>query len=128
MSDLVNDIKEEFQKHQSLFKTAKQLGVNVDYVHNIVKDLVVEKKPVGESTVWDGYGDPEKRKYLVARSRASGSWDNTLEEVIEARKKYEAGTHLMALGRDGPYLLMYLFPAMIKKPKPGYFTPVVEAQ
>lgn len=74
----------------------------------------------------DGFGKPEFRRYLAARSLAAGSWDNKRPEVAEARAKFEAGTHNMITGRDGPYLLLYLFPRAVLQPRPNYFTPTVE--
>lgn len=126
MSDLKEDIKEDFKKHRSLFKTARRFDVKLEYVAEVVKTSVEEEKPDLSSCEHEGFGEPDKRRYLVARSLAKKSWDNRVPEVSDARAKFEAGTHIMALGRDGPYLLMYLFPRAVAKPRPNYFTPVLE--
>ena len=127
MSDLDNDVRSEYAKHNSLFKTARNLGISVDYVLRVVNSTQEETKLDLSGCQFEGFGDPDKRRYLVARSLANSSWDNSLPEVADARAKFEAGTHVMAIGRDGPYLLMYLFPRAVTKPQPNYFTPTVEA-
>lgn len=128
MSDLDEDIRTEFAKHGSLFKTARKLGVdNIEYVAGVVKGMTKEDTPDTSTCTFEGFGDPEKKEFLVARSLAKEVWDNARTEVAEARAKYEAGTHDMATGRDGPYVLLYLFPRAVKQPRPNYFTPIVEA-
>ena len=127
MSELDKDIREEYSKHRSLFRTAQKLDVKVDYVASVVKDHKTVVAPDLTTCEFEGYGDPDKRDYMVARNLAVDSWDNTRPEVADARAKYEAGSHIMALGRDGPYLLMYLFPRAVSKPQPNFFTPRLEA-
>lgn len=126
MSELDKDIREEFAKHNSLFKTARNMGVSVDYVQRVVSVAAPEPQPDLSTCEFEGFGDPEKKKYLVARNLATHSWDNGRPEIADARAKYEAGTHELAIGRDGPYLLMYLFPRAVNQPRPNYFTPTVE--
>lgn len=127
MSDLANDVREEYGKHGSLFKTAKKFNVTVEYVHDIVGTAPIEEAPDISTCTWDGFGDPEKKKYLAARNLAKTSWDNGRPEVAAARAKFEAGTHTLAIGRDGPWLLMYVIPLAVVKPRPNYFQPMVEA-
>lgn len=127
MSKLDNDIREEYDKHRSLFKTAKRLSVSIDYVLSVVESQVIEEKPDTSTCHWEGFGDPDKKRYLVARNLAKNSWDNGRPEVADARAKFEAGTHTLAIGRDGPWLLMYVFPLAVPKPRPNYFQPTVEA-
>ena len=125
MSELDKDILEEYAKHNSLFKTASKLDVTAEYVHSVVEGAKVEEEPDTSSCKYEGYGDPEKRKFLVARKTAEGYWDNEIPEVAQARERYEAGTHDMATGRDGPYLLLYSFPRPVVSPRPNDFTPTV---
>ena len=122
-----DDIREEFSKHHSVFKTAKKLGLdNIEYVANVVKGMDKQPKPDTSTCEFEGFGDPEKKSFLVARSLATEVWDNGRPEVANARSKYEEGTHIMATGRDGPWILLYLFPRMVKEPRPNYFTPTIE--
>lgn len=127
MSELDKDIQEEYAKHGSLYKTAKAFHVTVDYVHNVVENSVVEEKPDLSTCVWDGFGDPTKKKHLVARNLAKLSWDNDNVDVAAARVRYELGTHGLNIGRDGPWLLMYSFPRAVVSPRPNYFQPTLEA-
>lgn len=126
MSELDKDIREEYAKHNSLFKTARNMGVSVDYVQGVVSVAPPQVEPDLSTCEFEGFGDPEKKKFLVARNLANQSWDNARPEVADARAKYEAGTHTMMTGRDGPYLLLYLFPRAVPQPRPNYFTPTVE--
>lgn len=126
MSELDKDIRDEYATHRSLFKTARKFDVTVEYVNSVVQSQVVEQTPDMSTCEFEGFGDPEKKRFLVARSLAAGSWDNKRPEVADARAKFEAGTHNMATGRDGPYLLLYLFPRAVPQPRPNYFTPTVE--
>lgn len=126
MSELNKDIQEEYAKHNSLFKTAKKLKVTIEYVISVIGETVVHDVPDSSTCKFEGFGDPDKQRFLVARSIAKGSWDNDEPEVADARAKFEAGTHNMAIGRDGPWLLMYSFPQPVVTPRPNYFTPVIE--
>jgi hypothetical protein len=126
MSDLDKDILEEYSKHHSLFKTARKFDVQVDYVSELVKSQKVEELPDVSTCSFEGFGDPNKKKFLVARNLAKESWDNGRPEVADARAKYEAGTHDMATGRDGPWLLLYSFPRAVARPHPNYFLPTIE--
>lgn len=126
MSELDKDVREEYAKHSSLFKTAKALKVTIDYVISVVGGDKVEELPDDSTCKFEGYGDPEKQKYFVARSLAKDVWDNSRPEVAEARDKFEAGTHNMATGRDGPWVILYSFPQAVVTPRPNYFTPTIE--
>ena len=126
MSELDKDIRAEHAKHGSLFKTARNMGVSIEYALSVIDTAEDQPQPDLSTCEFEGFGDPEKRRYLVARNLANSSWDNKRPEVADARAKFEAGTHNMAIGRDGPYLLMYLFPRAVSQPKPNYFTPTVE--
>lgn len=120
------EIREEYANHRSLFKTAKKLGLDISYVKLVVESMPEEVKPDLTACRWDGFGDPEKKQFLVARNPADRSWDNNRPEVSDAREAFEAGTHDMATGRDGPFLLLYMFPRAVRTPRPNYFNPVVE--
>lgn len=127
MDSLKKDIREEYERHGSLFKTAKALGVKVDYVAGVIGDETpVDTAPDTSSCAFDGFGDPEKKKFLAARSLATESWDNSLHEVSQARRKFEEGTHGLNIGRDGPWLLLYSIPQAVKTPRPNYFAHTVE--
>lgn len=123
---LKKDILEEYAKHGSLFKTARKLKIEVLYVSEIIKANPNLPAPNLSECRWDGFGDPDKQKHLVARMPATEVWDNTIPEVAEAREQFEAGTHDMATGRDGPFILLYSFPRAVRQPRPNYFDLIVE--
>ncbi len=127
MDNLERDVREQLSRHNSVFKTCNKLGItNVAYVADIQAKMEKETAPDLGGCEYDGYGRPELRDRLVARSLATEVWDNTRPEVADAREKYEAGTHDMATGRDGPYLLLYLTPRAVVQPRPGYFNLTTE--
>lgn len=64
MSELDKDIKEEYGKHGSLFKTAKKLKVTIDYVISVIGDDEVIEVPDVSTCLFDGYGDPKKQRFL----------------------------------------------------------------
>jgi hypothetical protein len=129
MADLEidKDILEEYSKHGSLYKTAKSLGVQVSHVKKVIDNLPTAPKLDTSECRWDGYGNPEKRKFLVGRMPSTETWNNEIPEVAAARKAFEAGTHELGTGRDGPYILLYSFPRIVRKPRPGYFDLKTEA-
>ena len=127
MSKVIDqEIREEYAQHRSLFKTAKKLGIEISYVKTVVESMPEESKPDLATCRWEGFGDPDKKAFLVARNSADRSWDNSRPEVAKAREDFEAGTHDMATGRDGPFILLYSFPRAVRQPRPGYFNPVME--
>ena len=121
-STIDEDILEEYARHNSLFKTARKLNVEVAYVSQVINANPQVDAPAMEECQWDGFGDPEKQKFLVARMLATETWDNELPEVAKARADYEEGTIDMATGRDGPYILLYAFPRAVKQPRPNHFS------
>jgi hypothetical protein len=116
---LDQDIREEFAKHNSIFRTARTLGITLDRVTRVVgkEDFHVDHKPAK----YGGGGRPELEKYLVATKHANDSWDNSTPELKHARARYEAGTHEMCQGRDGDNIILYCIPRAIPDPRPGYF-------
>jgi len=120
-SSLDAEILEEYAKHHSLFKTARKLGVDVSYVSQVVEAAPSQVAPDLSQCRFEGNGDPEKEAYLVGRMLATEVWDNSIPAVAEARGNFEAGTHDLATGRDGPYILLYSFPRAVKQPRPNYF-------
>lgn len=126
MTNMKQDILREYAEHKSLFKTAKKLGVQITLVREVIKDLPKIEPPNTSQFRYDGFGDPKKKKYYVARMLATEVWNNEIPEVAEARRAFEAGTHNLGTGRDGPYIILYSFPQIVKTPRPGYFNLTTE--
>lgn len=115
-----------YRQTRSPFKTAKKVG------HIDVSDVfAVINKHEGEiSTAQErhgGFGREELRDHLVARRKITVSgWNNADPLIAKAREDYEAGTHIMATGRDGGWLLLYSIPRRGRPdPQVGYFLPEV---
>lgn len=128
MDNLEKDVREQLDKHGSVLKACRSLGIkNVEYVADIQAKMAKDTKPELARCDYDGFGRPDIRENLVARNLATESWDNSRPEVADARDKFEAGTHNLLTGRDGPYILLYAFPQPVVTPRPDYFSPTFEA-
>jgi hypothetical protein len=116
---LDEDIREEFAKHKSIFRTCKQLDVSLDRVKRVIgtPNFHIERK----TALYGGRGRPELEQYIAATKHASEPWDNTSAELRQARSRYEAGSHEMCQGRDGDTILLYTIPRAVPEPRPGYF-------
>lgn len=109
-------------KRFSPFKVSKQTGLPMEVIFEIIDNNKEILARTGERH--GGFGRPEMTQYLVARRRALGEpWNNAEATIAQARENLEAGTHIMATGRDGPWLLLYSIPRTGRaKPQPGYFS------
>lgn len=114
--EVVDEVLQSYRRLRSPYKVARELGYAPVLVWQIIElhadtlTLPVER--------WDGRGRPELEQHLVAKMKpGASSWDNAIPEIAEARRRFEAGTHTMATGRDGRWLLLYSIP--LRKPQPA---------
>lgn len=116
---LNDDIREEYAKHHSIFKTARALKITLDRVTSVVgqENFHVDRQPPR----FGGRGRPELEKFIMATKNANEPWDNNLSELRQARARYEAGTHEMCSGRDGDNIILYCIPRAVVEPRLGYF-------
>lgn len=118
------EIIRELTRLRSPSKVARKTGYALTDILPIADELAGQPRNVREET-FGGYGRPELRDNLVARKRAHETWDNTDPAIAAARDAYEAGTHDMATGRDGDWLLLYSVPLKKPVPRPDYFRPEI---
>lgn len=125
-TDIIDEVLRVYRKtRQSPFKTSRLTGITVDKVFQIVDD---NRDKLAEALErHGGLGRPELQDYTVARRRVTErGWDNKDEAIAQARLDYENGTHEMATGRDGTWLILYSIPRSKKiKGREGYFKPEV---
>lgn len=123
---ITDEVREEilvnFKKTRSPFRTARNLGYNIEDVLSVVDEVAIPRSTREEK--FGGFGRPQMQKYLVARKRPWDVWDNNQPEIAKARADYEAGTHEMITGRDGDWLILYSIPRVKPQPRPNYFKPV----
>ena len=121
--EIIAEILAEYKRCRSPFKTAKAVGVDVAQVWSVI-DTNKDKLSTFEER-HGGRGRPDMEKHLVATRRATDrGWENSQPEIAAARAAYEAGTHEMATGRDGAWLLLYSIPRRYPVTgRDGYFTP-----
>jgi hypothetical protein len=116
---LDQDIREEFAKHRSPFRTCRQLGVSLDRVMRVVGDTSAHS--VKNPPRYGGRGRPELEQFIAATKNVNDPWDNSKPELRQARARYEAGTHEMCQGRDGDTIILYSIPRAVANPLPEYF-------
>lgn len=119
--EVIAEVLQEYSRTtKSPFRTAQNLGLPVTLVFEILEG---HKDAVDiQQMRHNGLGRPELQPFTVARRRVgAGAWDNALPEIAKARADYEAGTHEMATGRDGSWLILYSIPRKRKQPRLGYF-------
>jgi len=112
-------------KRFSPFKASRSVGIDVADVFQIIEQ---NKDRLNRSEEqYGGFGRPDIQQYVVARRRADErEWDNTDPAIAKARADYEAGTHEMATGRDGSWLILYSIPRKVQAhDRVGYFTPEI---
>lgn len=120
--DVVNKVLEVHRRLNSPYKVARELDLSPTFVYNVLQNH--GDRNVARPERHGGLGRPEMRKWLVARTRSV--WDNERAQIAKARARLAAGTHTMATGRDGRWLLLYSIP--LRRPvvaQPDFFTPGV---
>ena len=119
--ELREEILAEFRRVRSPFKVAKNLGVEVSVVWEVVDDNPDALSPRAER--FEGEGRPDLRPFIVAKKRVGTSWNNDDPKVAQARLDYEAGTHDMMTHRDGNFEFLISKPQKRVTPRPDYFKP-----
>lgn len=120
--EIRQEIVAELRKTRAPGKVARSLGIDIRLVLPIADELSGLPRTSHEER-FGGYGRPELSEFLVGRKRAHETWDNSDPLIAGARDAYEAGTHDMATGRDGDWLLLYSIPKRRVTPRPAYFQP-----
>ena len=123
LDDVIEDIMFEYKRTRSPHKAARALGLSIDYVWGVIDDNkeYYDDEASSHKETYGGRGPPALRKYVAGRTRAGTPWDNNSLPIQQARAAYEAGTHDMATGRDGKWLILYSIPLASKMPRPNYF-------
>ena len=115
-----------YQRLRSPFRVAGKLGMGTARVLQILADnpLAASLSTVSACVeTHGGFGRPELVQYTVARKRPTPAWENDSPEIRLARKNYEAGTHELATGRDGDWLILYSIPRRAVAPgRSTYFS------
>jgi hypothetical protein len=123
--EVKQEIVDKYRQTRSPFKTAHAVGVDVSEVFAVIDEKQDQLTSAPERH--GGFGRPDLREHMVGRRRASDlEWDNSDVLIAKARMDYEAGTHIMATGRDGAWLILYSIPRKGRPdPMPDYFLPEV---
>lgn len=120
--EIIEDVLLEYKRTRSPFRTANLTGLEVSVVWGIIEEHTEKLSAYPERN--GGFGRPELEQHIVVRRKVTTrEWDNTDPAVAKARADYEAGTHEMATGRDGGWLILYSIPRKRVQPRPNYFKP-----
>jgi hypothetical protein len=120
--EIIDEVLFEYKRTRSPFRTATNVGLDTAMVWKIIEDNADKLSAHPERN--GGQGRPEIIQFIVARRRVTArEWDNQSQDIAEARAKYELGTHDMATGRDGCWLILYSIPLKRAVPRTNYFKP-----
>jgi hypothetical protein len=106
---VIEEILQSYRRLRSPYKVARECGYTPRMVWEVLDKyqdtITLPRERFG------GEGRPEIQKWLVARIKPSpAGWDNDDPKIKEARQRVVDGTHTMATGRDGAWLLLYSIP------------------
>lgn len=120
--EIIEDVLLEYKRTRSPFRTANLTGLDASVVWAIIEQHADKLSTYPERH--GGYGRSDIEQYIVARRKVSSrSWDNTEPAIADARLSYERGTHDLATGRDGGWLILYAIPRKKVFPRVNYFKP-----
>lgn len=121
-AEIIDDVLMEYKRTRSPFRTANLTGLDASVVWAIIEEHTDKLSAYPERN--GGFGRPELESYIVARRKVtSRSWDNAEPAIADARLAYEKGTHELATGRDGGWLILYAIPRKKATPRTNYFKP-----
>lgn len=115
-----------------IHKVARELGVRAHDIRREltpnmpVADVVGEDEDVeGPSTGADGrleLGRASLRPFIVSYRHAHAGWpEKDRKALARARQAYDAGTHIMIQGRDGIWIIQYLWKRERVRPPINWF-------
>ena len=120
--EMREEIARDLRKTRAPARTAKNLGYPIRLVIEVMEEER-QPRPFREEK-YGGMGRPEMQQFIVDRKRPWEIWPNLTDPVLTARNQYEAGTHEMATGRDGDWLILYSIPRKtVAKDRQNYFQP-----
>ena len=120
--ELIDEVLLEYKRTRSPFRTATNVGLETSLVWEIIEANQDRLSAYPERN--GGFGNENMVKFIAGRRRVSSrEWDNKEPAIARARAAYELGTHDMATGRDGSWLILYSIPLKKRAPRPDYFRP-----
>ena len=119
--EIVEEVLNSYRRLRSPYKVARECGYEPRVVWAII-DQHADTVALPQER-FGGQGRPELEAFLVARIKPGGtSWDNDDVDIARARQRFCDGTHDLATGRDGRWLLLYSIPLKKVVPaRPDFF-------
>lgn len=119
-----------YQKYGGdLRKVAREMGVKAHELTRALTSAVTRSEYVDDSPQpeMDRRGFPVLgpeglRPFIVSRRHATGQWPSADRKLLlAARQKYDDGTHIMVQGRDGCWIIQYLWARQRPIAPPNWF-------
>lgn len=109
----------------NLHAVAKELGLTVTECRSAFPQPVVRAfpdespRPQKDDQGHMAVGRKHLRRFIVSVRHVHAGWPEEDRLVLQrARQKYDAGTHIMVQGRDGQWIVQYIWKR--KKPIPPF--------
>ena len=115
------EIATDLLKTRAPSRTSKNLGYDIKLILQVAEQENQPRSRYEEHN--GGEGRADILVYRIARKKAWQVWNNDDPAIAKGRADYEAGTHEMATGRDGDWLLLYSIPRKKVDPRIDYFLP-----
>lgn len=130
MTNQTTQIIEEMQNHGgNLSMVARVLGLDYHALKTrFPQGYEAVKTPVGpEPDNIRNLGKDGMQQYVIAIKKAGQAWPDKYNSVIvDARKKFDAGTHEMFQGRNNEgWVVQYLIPYLIPRPRRTFFSTMI---
>lgn len=129
MTNQNDQILEELKGHNgNLSAVARALGLDYHALRTrFPQSYESFKTPSGpEPLNIKNLGREGVQQYVVAVKKAGQGWPDKYSAVIaDARKKFDAGTHEMFQSNNEGWVVQYLIPYLIPRPKRTFFSTMI---
>lgn len=122
-------VRESYTRNNgNLNLVARELGISADECRRAFPQSAVSVREVDDPQPGkDQHGRPNvgrkaMRDHIVSVRHALAPWPEAdRSTIVRARRKYDAGTHYMATGRDGNWIILYSWKRRKAVPPRSYF-------
>jgi hypothetical protein len=115
-TETVSRVRESYTRNNgNIHAVARELGISAEECRRVFpQHRAVLREPEDPTPARDKQGRPDvgrkalRDRIVSVRHVQSGGWpDADRAAITGARRRYDNGTHDMATGREGPWLILY---------------------